>query len=436
MAVEKRAIQIGRVLIVEDDPVVARIMEATLEKNQYACRVTSTVDAALQAFEEDSVPVVIVDLHLPEGNGQDLIEKLNDHPSKPIILVHTVEKDAQQVVDTMKLGVYDYLIKPVNESDLQYRLEKAFEVYELRKMQRDLEKEREVRIRKQLSWNLWKETLIFRNADRFDQTLFSNLHTIVSQGKGFGMLVSMVRDLEMLGQRKEEGLLIPASLVELLRENAESSVQAIDRFQDINRALKSKTNLTPLSVNDLYDDVQEMMDSMQTTAKINGHTLVLSAGGKEEDPRYVLLEQDLLFPAMRELLLNAMKFSRARSSILVLFKPLSETLEISVVSEPVSVDGITGIPEEMETAIFEPFFRIAKTVDERFGSMDYGLGLTYADKVVRRHGGRISAFNVMDHMDLDKGGQVRVTVQMELPLVQESKLQRVNLDDPASSVGL
>ncbi|MCB1139767.1 MAG: response regulator, partial [Leptospiraceae bacterium] len=173
---QKRASQLAQqVMIVEDDPVAARVLESTLAGSAFCSHLVASAEEALAAFQREAYPVVIVDLHLPGGSGTELIQELNNAVHPPIILVHTVEKDTSNVIETMKLGVYDYLIKPVNDEHLFDRLNKAFEVFELRRMQRDLEKEREIRVRKQLSWNLWKETLIFRNGDRFDQSLFNNL---------------------------------------------------------------------------------------------------------------------------------------------------------------------------------------------------------------------------------------------------------------------
>ena len=106
-----------QILIVEDDPVTARVLESTLEKSPYRCRVATSAEEAIAAFDESFFPVVIVDLHLPQSSGDELIQRLNDRPMVPIILVHTVESDTEKVIETMKLGVYDYLIKPVNEKD-------------------------------------------------------------------------------------------------------------------------------------------------------------------------------------------------------------------------------------------------------------------------------------------------------------------------------
>lgn len=417
----------------EDDPVAARVLEGIMASSPYRSRFVTTAEQAQQAFETDFYPVVIVDLHLPQRSGDELIQELNERRRPPIILVHTVEKDAQNVIQTMKLGVYDYLIKPVNEAHLFDRLEKAFEVFELRQMQRDLEDEREIRVRKQLSWNLWKETLIFRNGDRFDQSLFQNLHTIVSQGKGFGMLVSMVRDLHMMAKETEEGLVLPHSLLELLSENARSADQAIQQFQRINRVLKQDPELEAMSVSDLYGAVGQLVEELQEMARLKGQSLFLSSGGKEES-RFILLEGGLFFEGLREILINAMKFSTEGSSILILFKPLAETLEISVVSEPMDIEGVVGIPTEHETAVFEPFYRIGKTVDERFSTLDYGLGLTLVDKIFRKHGGRVKAFNVKDHLNMDRTGLLRVNLQSELPLLSESDLQNVNLQDPGKTL--
>ncbi len=62
---------------------------------------------------------------------------------------------------------------------------------------------------------------------------------------------------------------------------------------------------------------------------------------------------------------------------------------------------------------------MTRTVFEGYDTLDYGLGLTLADKIARKHGGRISAANIVDYSDLSRGPMTKVNVTFSVPLVSE-----------------
>ena len=66
---------------------------------------------------------------------------------------------------------------------------------------------------------------------------------------------------------------------------------------------------------------------------------------------------------------------------LLSFSYENDFYEISILNEPKSKsDGIIGIPQSFERIIYEPFYRIFKTVDDRYKTLDMGLGLSLVEK--------------------------------------------------------
>ena len=98
----------------------------------------------------------------------------------------------------------------------------------------------------------------------------------------------------------------------------------------------------------------------------------------------------------------------------------NNTLRISVINDPQKTsDGVVGIPEEYEKVIFEPFYRLSKLVYERYNTLDFGIGLTFVEKIVTRHGGEIFAENIIDYSDVTKDPQVKVNLMISLPYVRD-----------------
>ncbi|MCB1319354.1 MAG: ATP-binding protein, partial [Leptospiraceae bacterium] len=87
-------------------------------------------------------------------------------------------------------------------------------------------------------------------------------------------------------------------------------------------------------------------------------------------------------------------------------------LFLSVMNHPHENTEVVGIPPEYENLVFEPFFRINRTVQEMYDTLDSGLGLTLVQKIVNNHNGSVSLFNINDHVD--EG--IRVNAEIQLPL--------------------
>jgi nitrogen fixation/metabolism regulation signal transduction histidine kinase len=59
---------------------------------------------------------------------------------------------------------------------------------------------------------------------------------------------------------------------------------------------------------------------------------------------------------------------------------------------------------------------MVSNVYEKYDSIDYGLGLTLVEKIIEKHGGQITAFNVQDNSDLTRGAVTKVSLTVKIPL--------------------
>jgi signal transduction histidine kinase len=178
--------------------------------------------------------------------------------------------------------------------------------------------------------------------------------------------------------------------------------------------------LENVSVKELYGFIQMVADEVSRFASIKNMRIVLS------DPKplfrnvSVRIEHDYLRKAFYELFINALKFSKPSTVVIVLFDIQSAGVEISVLNAPETIkEGVVGIPIEYENLVFEPFFRMAKIVFEEFETMDYGLGLTLVEKIVKKHGGKISISNILDSSNITKGSEIKVCASVFLPLAED-----------------
>ncbi len=116
------------ILIVDDEASIREVLCLSLE-NQYEVKQAENVKQALEILNSAEISVVISDLRMPDEDGLSLLKKIQEnHPNMPVIMM-TAYGSTQDAIDAMKLGAYDYLIKPFQLDILYTTIKKALEKY-------------------------------------------------------------------------------------------------------------------------------------------------------------------------------------------------------------------------------------------------------------------------------------------------------------------
>ena len=113
----------GRVLVVDDEPLVRQVVRMTLEKAGYDVLEAENGEKAIEAINENENPLVldvlICDIRMPKINGVEAIEYFQrQYPHVPLIVL-TGYPDTNMAVSFMRHGVVDYLVKPVSTERLK-----------------------------------------------------------------------------------------------------------------------------------------------------------------------------------------------------------------------------------------------------------------------------------------------------------------------------
>lgn len=101
-------------LVVDDEPDLRTLYELTLIREGYDVETAGSVEEAWQRLVERSYSAVITDMRLPDGNGLDLLRRIeaSGRPEKTIVI--TAYGSAENAVEALKAGAFDYLTKPVD----------------------------------------------------------------------------------------------------------------------------------------------------------------------------------------------------------------------------------------------------------------------------------------------------------------------------------
>lgn len=127
------------ILVVDDDPVIRRMLEKRLEKEGYEVLIAEDGYQARKIIPQQHIDVVLTDLMMPGSiGGIEVLEIAKSiSPNIEVILI-TAHSSVDTAVEAMKKGAADYLEKPINFDELFLRLEKIANVQSIMRNALDL----------------------------------------------------------------------------------------------------------------------------------------------------------------------------------------------------------------------------------------------------------------------------------------------------------
>ena len=108
------------ILVVDDEPDLRTLYELTLLREGYRVETAATLQEARQQLQTLRFDVVISDMRLPDGFGMELLQDLRDQQRRERCVVMTAYGSAENAVEALRCGAFDYLTKPVDLK--QFRL--------------------------------------------------------------------------------------------------------------------------------------------------------------------------------------------------------------------------------------------------------------------------------------------------------------------------
>jgi DNA-binding NtrC family response regulator len=112
-------------LLVEDERLLRWALATRLQSAGYVVEEAATLAAADSYLQQNRPDVVLLDVNLPDGNGLDFLERQQEKLAETHVIVFTAEGRIEDAVRAVKLGAIDFLAKPVDQTELLRRIEKA-----------------------------------------------------------------------------------------------------------------------------------------------------------------------------------------------------------------------------------------------------------------------------------------------------------------------
>lgn len=122
----------AKILIVDDNKNMQIILQNLLVDEGYEVISATKGKDGLKAITEQSPDLVLLDIHLPEMNGIEILQQITKLGKEILVIMITAYGDVETAVETMKLGAYDYITKPFVNEELKIVIRKALDTNELK----------------------------------------------------------------------------------------------------------------------------------------------------------------------------------------------------------------------------------------------------------------------------------------------------------------
>jgi two-component system repressor protein LuxO len=125
---------LGRLLIVEDTPSLARTYQAHLRHDFSQIEIADTGAKAISAVDAEPPNCILLDLKLPDANGLELLDRWTNASINCPIVVITANGSMSVAVDAMRRGAVDFVVKPTTKDRLRVTTQNAIENFQLREV--------------------------------------------------------------------------------------------------------------------------------------------------------------------------------------------------------------------------------------------------------------------------------------------------------------
>lgn len=122
-----------KLLVIDDEPNIRYSIEQVFARQGYTVLTAATEEEGVQRVVDEAPDVVLLDIRLGNRDGLEVFERLRQRDSKCLIIFVTGHGTSETAIEAMKLGAFDYLVKPLDADQLQQVVRQACEISRLMK---------------------------------------------------------------------------------------------------------------------------------------------------------------------------------------------------------------------------------------------------------------------------------------------------------------
>jgi DNA-binding NtrC family response regulator len=129
-----------KILIVDDDKLLQNSLDTILSE-KYDTLIAGSGEEALRLLPTHDIDLVLLDIRLPGINGIESLSRIRQLNGQAVVIMMTAYEDVKSVISSMKLGAFDYLVKPLDIEELDLIIERSLETLKLKREVEELRKQ-------------------------------------------------------------------------------------------------------------------------------------------------------------------------------------------------------------------------------------------------------------------------------------------------------
>ncbi|TGL48027.1 hybrid sensor histidine kinase/response regulator [Leptospira meyeri] len=383
------------VLIIEDKKENQVLLEAICKRIGMDADVAEDGKVALEMAAKRPYSLYLVDLMMPVLDGKSFIREQKKIEPNAVFIIQTAIDQIDEIIEIMKMGVYDYLLKPLHVEIVADRIEKALEYVYLKRMESLLVDEESKELKSQLEWLNYKES--HRKTNEINSELHSilNLKTTLMQGSGLGAMSTIIDSIQQMKVDLGKEYSINKEFWDLLYENHEHNIAMMSGLDLAVDLIQNNTNLVRTKSGDLLGLLPSLVESFRD--EITERELKVNLPVVKQS---VFLDLDIesMKVAIHEIFTNGLKYSKRKSHFDVFVTFVDGYFCLSAKNNIIDDEYAKQLAQS-EKKLIEPFYRIHPPVESFYSKEKFslGLGLTMVDFILHRHNGMFFIRNAIDH---------------------------------------
>lgn len=405
------------ILIVDDEEQVRAMLRIHLSA-KYLCATAASAEEALRFLKLNTFAIVLTDVIMPGQSGVELLREITVRYPETVVIMFSAIDRTQRVIDAVRLGAFDYLIKPVDLDVLDATIERAFARRELLRSakiyKQDLERrntelaESKFKLQKLQSQIVQNEKMaslgqlaagVAHELNNPAAFILGNLEFLDETADGLEKLLSFYNSCKLspeetakLNELKKE--IAFDHTIANLRSIIDDCREGATRIRDVvqNLRLFSRLDEAEFKKVDLHEGIESTVRILAKSIGNGQINLVRDYGYLPLVDCYA----GQLNQVWLNLLVNAAQALKNGGEIRITTRRNDKYVDVTI-----SDNGPGIAPDNLEK-IFDPFFT-TKPVGEGTG---LGLSVTYS--IIEKHGGVIAVAS-----QLGKGATFRVTLPID-----------------------
>lgn len=402
-----------KILIIDDDKSIRESFAAHFDDLFYQVLLASDGTEGLQIFEKEKPDLALVDLRLPGINGLEVLVRIkNSSPLTPIIVI-SGNTDVKDSVEAIRMGAWDYLVKPVEDlSFLTHRAEAALEKAKLLKENTEyqnhleqlvLERTEELeRTNEELKISKFQAEDANAAKTAFLANVTHEMRTPLNSVLG---MIELLAEKNLDEDQKEK--------VQIITRNGNILLKLIDDILDFSKIEKGKIQLVPISL-EIREFINEIVATYSSKEKVKANKLVIVHHIDDSVPKWIIADPLRLSQIIYNIIENAIKFTDTGEIKLTIDPNTDNCLRFSI-----SDTGI-GIPHTKIPHLFKSFYQVDNGPTKKHGGT--GLGLSIAQGLAELMKGSITC-----HSELNKGTTFEVIIPLQEALHPSCPIQPVSI---------